>query len=949
MAILLDQTTKTEYDALSLASARASAVVAALSGAVVVEVYNGVNTLMASGTMAAPWATASGATITVGEVTGAGLLVTAGGAPDANWYCQFRSGTRFVRGNFGVAGSGRDFVWSLASFQAGSRGTLGTITLIASGTAAPPASATARIFSPIDVSTGALGGVSPQVTISSALESQRASQSLETFLLNCKTAFANCNLTLLLGGSTVGTGTGTAEGRYGGQYTGISGLTAVGLPEPIGLKPWSDAPSPGLLDINGSLTTSQAVNPTQSLVLRITSQSNNALFFDLVLSEKGAAGWMDRAATSAATIAVRLNARIKNALPANHYAICLLENQDGVYSGTAQKFPYVDNLTKGTGDVVHPRIFRFTHTAGRTLSLTVPATINGSSYSQTFKVRVNGGAWINLFTNGDSVPINEADYYEFAIARLGTGSASLSQTMNLFISGLKPSEMHWLFAENRLLYRNDNNGTHTPVIYTVGPAKVYANIGAIQANLKAGDIVRLQRGVVHTPARVTKGGAVGAPVVFEPDPADSSALPAPMFDYSISGALAPLYVGDDAKRQIYFDELVNHVTFRGIDFKAGRSVPADNSKRVALHFSGRGLLAEDLKFTDSDMGLLMGDRSTGNAVIRRNSFYNVGLMALRNGHSVYLNQDSGAWPDDWVLFEHNVELESHGQGLPTRGARVIARANWIEMNQEAINQSYQANLGPPGYIQTAAAGNGRGGQSIITIGAQEQYTNYFIHQAPLKVITNNVGVSSADGDFSSPFNFSGDPVGRVALDHVICAHNSILWKNANAYKSIVSLVRSPKVVSFVNNAVYSYDNVGSFETFLPVNYFDVREFIGIPASTFYSNAWQSAAEMDQFSDLMAKINLAQNIRLNTSPFTSVTAPFNFVANGVMPTAQAVAAGGLWEMPALATAPITSDMAQLNGVIPYDLRKRPWSTRPNITVALVPPADADLAPTLVGAL
>ena len=131
MAILLDQTTKAEYDALSLASARASAVVAALSGTVVVEVFSGTDTLMASGTMAAPWATASGATITVGEVTGVGLLVTTGGAPDASWYCQFRSGSRFVRGTFGVLGSGRDFVWSLASFQTGSRGTLGTVVLTA--------------------------------------------------------------------------------------------------------------------------------------------------------------------------------------------------------------------------------------------------------------------------------------------------------------------------------------------------------------------------------------------------------------------------------------------------------------------------------------------------------------------------------------------------------------------------------------------------------------------------------------------------------------------------------------------------------------------------------------------------------------------------------------------------------------------------------------------------
>jgi hypothetical protein len=158
MAILLDQTTKAEYDALSLASARASAVVAALSGTVVVEVYSGTDTLMASGTMAAPWATSSGATITVGEVTGVGLLVANGGAPDATWYCQFRSGTRFVRGNFGVAGSGRDFVWSLASFQAGSRGTLGTVVLTAGGAAGVSAAV------PTDYVTTALTATGPGTT-----------------------------------------------------------------------------------------------------------------------------------------------------------------------------------------------------------------------------------------------------------------------------------------------------------------------------------------------------------------------------------------------------------------------------------------------------------------------------------------------------------------------------------------------------------------------------------------------------------------------------------------------------------------------------------------------------------------------------------------------------------------------------------------------------------------
>lgn len=136
MAILLDETTRAEYLAQSVASTRAALVVSALSGTVVVEVFDGTDTLRASGTMAAPWAVASGETITVGEVNATGLVVASGGAPTADWYCQFRSGTRFVRGTFGLAGSGRDFVWSLASFDTGSKGTIGTATLTASGTSA---------------------------------------------------------------------------------------------------------------------------------------------------------------------------------------------------------------------------------------------------------------------------------------------------------------------------------------------------------------------------------------------------------------------------------------------------------------------------------------------------------------------------------------------------------------------------------------------------------------------------------------------------------------------------------------------------------------------------------------------------------------------------------------------------------------------------------------------
>jgi hypothetical protein len=135
MAIVLDEVTRAAYLAQSLASSRASLVVSALTTPVVVEVYDGLNVLRASGTMAVPWATSSGSTITVGEVNASGITVSSGGSPDANWYCQFKGANgRFVRGTFGVSGSGRDFKWSLTSFQTGSRGTLGTVTVTAAGT-----------------------------------------------------------------------------------------------------------------------------------------------------------------------------------------------------------------------------------------------------------------------------------------------------------------------------------------------------------------------------------------------------------------------------------------------------------------------------------------------------------------------------------------------------------------------------------------------------------------------------------------------------------------------------------------------------------------------------------------------------------------------------------------------------------------------------------------------
>lgn len=133
MPIVLDETTRAAYLAESLASSRAALVVSALTGIVSVEVRDGSDVLRASGTMAAPWATSSGATITVGQVTGAGITVSSGGVPDAKWYCQFKAGSRFVRGTFGVSTSSADFRWSLATFQTGSRGTLAAVALTATG------------------------------------------------------------------------------------------------------------------------------------------------------------------------------------------------------------------------------------------------------------------------------------------------------------------------------------------------------------------------------------------------------------------------------------------------------------------------------------------------------------------------------------------------------------------------------------------------------------------------------------------------------------------------------------------------------------------------------------------------------------------------------------------------------------------------------------------------
>jgi hypothetical protein len=131
MSATFDTTTKAAYDAATTAQDRAEAIVASLTGTISVKVFNGSNTEMGSGTMAAPWATAVAGSVVLGEVSSFTVGTTA--TPDASWYIRFQNAdvSRWARGSFGL--SGADYNWSLATWESGQTGTIGTATIIASG------------------------------------------------------------------------------------------------------------------------------------------------------------------------------------------------------------------------------------------------------------------------------------------------------------------------------------------------------------------------------------------------------------------------------------------------------------------------------------------------------------------------------------------------------------------------------------------------------------------------------------------------------------------------------------------------------------------------------------------------------------------------------------------------------------------------------------------------
>jgi hypothetical protein len=133
--ITLDNTTLGEYVAEDSSSDRIDAVIAALSGTVSVKVYDGSGVEKASGTLGSPWATNVSGQLVVGALSS--FSVTGAGTPDAGWYLRFESGARWVRGSFGLKGSGQEFTWSQSTWAVGHTGRIGNVVMLAPTNAAP--------------------------------------------------------------------------------------------------------------------------------------------------------------------------------------------------------------------------------------------------------------------------------------------------------------------------------------------------------------------------------------------------------------------------------------------------------------------------------------------------------------------------------------------------------------------------------------------------------------------------------------------------------------------------------------------------------------------------------------------------------------------------------------------------------------------------------------------
>lgn len=240
MAITLDPATQNEYLAGTTLSARSQAVVDALTGTVTCTVYDGSDVERAAATFDAPWAVYTSATVTVGEV--GKLIVSNGGVPDGNWYVEISDGTRWVRGSFGLAGSGEDFEWSSDTFETGQEAELGTVTFTSSlpvtGTApsnsvAPVVIGEAIVGQVLSATAGTWSG-SPAPTY--AYQWTRDSVDIvgatsETYTLT-SSDLADYIRVRVTATNSVGSASATS-GAVGPVTTAVSALSFSALPSPI--------------------------------------------------------------------------------------------------------------------------------------------------------------------------------------------------------------------------------------------------------------------------------------------------------------------------------------------------------------------------------------------------------------------------------------------------------------------------------------------------------------------------------------------------------------------------------------------------------------------------------------------------------------------------------------------------------------------------------------------
>lgn len=135
--LTLDATTAAAYQGAGSAEAGIAAVISALGNTVSVRVYDGSGTEKGAGSMTDPWATQDGAHLTVNAAQS--FAVTENGTPDADWYLRFEGNGRWVRGSFGLAGSGQDYRWTMPNWRSNQTGKIrsGALQIFAPTNTAP--------------------------------------------------------------------------------------------------------------------------------------------------------------------------------------------------------------------------------------------------------------------------------------------------------------------------------------------------------------------------------------------------------------------------------------------------------------------------------------------------------------------------------------------------------------------------------------------------------------------------------------------------------------------------------------------------------------------------------------------------------------------------------------------------------------------------------------------